>query len=85
MVADRQPQPVAEARAQTRAVRLYLQAKDSKRRRTRGLQVDVDQLEEAFVAVARSYGERHGISYAAWRELGVPAAVLRRAGIVRDR
>lgn len=49
------------------------------------LQADVDlsTYEDDFVAVAKSYGERKGISYAAWRELGVPAPVLKRAGITR--
>lgn len=46
-------------------------------------QVDLSALEEAFVASARAYGERKGISYAAWREVGVPAAVLKAAGIGR--
>lgn len=45
--------------------------------------VDVKGLEDEFVKVARSYGERKGISYAAWREAGVDAAVLKRAGISR--
>lgn len=40
-----------------------------------------DDLEAAFVTHAKSFGERHGISYAAWRETGVSAAVLRKAGI----
>ncbi len=40
-------------------------------------------IEEAFVAVAREYGERQGISYTTWREVGVDAAVLTRAGITR--
>ena len=31
----------------------------------------------------RSTRERKGISYAAWRELGVPADVLKKAGITR--
>lgn len=44
---------------------------------------DMESLEKAFVDVAREYSERKGISYMAWRELGVPAAVLRRAGIPR--
>jgi len=35
------------------------------------------------VAVAREYGERQGISYTTWREVGVDAAVLTRAGITR--
>lgn len=44
---------------------------------------DLDELESAFVAAAANYGERKGIAYAAWRELGVPAATLRAAGIGR--
>lgn len=45
--------------------------------------VDLDAIEAEFVAAAKGYGERKGISYAAWREVGVPAAVLKRAGIGR--
>ncbi len=45
--------------------------------------VDISELEDAFVEVAVSYSGRKGITYAAWREVGVPAAVLRRAGISR--
>jgi hypothetical protein len=45
--------------------------------------VDLSALEADFVDSARAYGERKGISYAAWRELGVSAAVLREAGIGR--
>lgn len=45
--------------------------------------VDLSQYEDDFVENAKSYGERKGISYQAWRELGVPAAVLKRAGITR--
>ena len=40
-------------------------------------------LEEDFVQAAKNYGDRKGISYAAWREAGVDAGVLRRAGIRR--
>ena len=43
--------------------------------------LDVGSYEEAFVAVAKSYSDRHGISYASWREVGVPAGVLTRAGL----
>jgi hypothetical protein len=46
---------------------------------------DMHNLEEAFIAVARDYGERKGLSYAAWRAGGVDADVLRRAGISRGR
>jgi hypothetical protein len=44
---------------------------------------DMGALEDAFVKAANEYGERKGISYAAWREVGVDAAVLKRAGISR--
>lgn len=47
--------------------------------------VDLDEAEAAFVEVAASYSERKGISYGAWREQGVPAAVLAKAGIRRTR
>ena len=45
--------------------------------------VDLSAYEDDFVDVAAGYGQRKGISYAAWRELGVPASVLKRAGITR--
>lgn len=44
---------------------------------------DLASLEKAFVKAARGYGERKGISYAAWRELGVAPDVLRQAKIGR--
>lgn len=48
-------------------------------------EVDLEQLENAYVDVAADYSERRGISYTAWREAGVPAAVLKRAGVRRTR
>lgn len=42
---------------------------------------DIESLEEAFVEVAAEYGSRKGIDYSTWREVGVPAEVLQRAGI----
>jgi hypothetical protein len=45
---------------------------------------DLASLEDEFVGAARPYSERKGISYAAWRELGVEASVLKRAGISRS-
>ncbi len=45
--------------------------------------VDMTTLEEGFVAAAGPYGQRKGITYAAWREAGVDPSVLRRAGIRR--
>lgn len=46
---------------------------------------DLEVLEVGFVDAAGSYSERKGISYTAWREAGVPAAVLKKAGIPRTR
>lgn len=40
-------------------------------------------LETGFVKVAKRYSESKGISYGAWREIGVPAATLKKAGISR--
>ncbi len=45
--------------------------------------VDIAAVESDFVAVAKSYGQRKGIDYATWRELGVPRAVLQKAGITK--
>jgi len=45
--------------------------------------VDLGQLENDFIAAAKAYGERKGITYATWREQGVDPAVLRSAGIRR--
>ncbi|MET0920989.1 MAG: hypothetical protein ABWY77_07300, partial [Acidimicrobiia bacterium] len=45
--------------------------------------VDMSAVEAAFVKTGATYAGRKGISYAAWRELGVPADVLKRAGITR--
>ena len=47
--------------------------------------VDLGALEKEFVGAAKGYGERKGITYAAWRAAGVDANVLRKAGIARTR
>jgi hypothetical protein len=44
---------------------------------------DIEALEAGFVEYAKAYSVRKGITYAAWREVGVPAAVLKEAGIRR--
>lgn len=46
-------------------------------------QVDISSLEDEFVGVAKSYSESKKLSYAAWRDVGVQPAVLKRAGITR--
>jgi len=45
--------------------------------------IDMSAREAEFVGVASSYSERKNISYASWRDVGVPASVLKRAGISR--
>lgn len=49
-----------------------------------GQTIDLTELEAEFVSVAASYAKRNGISYAAWREVGVDPSVLKSAGIKRS-
>lgn len=49
-----------------------------------GDEFDLGALEARFIDVAKTYAERKGISYGSWREVGVPAAVLSKAGISRS-
>ncbi len=51
---------------------------------TTDVSVDISKLEAGFTKVAKDYSARKKISYAAWRKLGVPAAVLSKAGITRS-
>ena len=44
-----------------------------------------EELTNGFVAHAKSYSKRKGISYTTWRHYGVPAEVLRRAGVPETR
>ena len=46
---------------------------------------DLVRLEADFVAHAAAYSERKGITYSAWRESGVSADALKKAGIRRTR
>lgn len=48
-----------------------------------GPAIDLDSLEAAFVEAAGPYAARKGLSYAAFREVGVQPAVLAKAGIRR--
>lgn len=50
-----------------------------------GEKIDLSGLEQGFVDAAAAYSARKGISYAAWRELGVEPGVLKRAGVSRSR
>lgn len=46
--------------------------------------VDISALEADFVAAVKGYSERKGISYAAWRQLGISPSLLSQAGISRN-
>jgi hypothetical protein len=46
---------------------------------------DLATIEAAFVSALKPYSERKEIGYAAWREAGVPAAILKQAGVKRTR
>jgi hypothetical protein len=42
---------------------------------------DVAALEQDFIKTAAEYSRRKGITYAAWREVGVAPSILKEAGI----
>lgn len=48
-------------------------------------EVDETELEAAFVGAAKEFSRRKKISYSVWREMGVPASVLKKAGIPQER
>lgn len=48
-----------------------------------GATVDLSALEKDFIKVARTYSQRQGITYTAWRKVGVEPGVLKAAGIDR--
>ena len=50
-----------------------------------GETIDLSALESEFVKVADAYGARKGIGYATWREVGVSAETLKKAGVSRSR
>lgn len=43
----------------------------------------VEILEAGFVQWAKIYSASHKITYTAWRQIGVPASMLKKAGITR--
>ncbi len=42
---------------------------------------DREAMEAEFIEIAKGYSERKGITREAWRAMGVPLSVLRRAGL----
>jgi hypothetical protein len=74
---------ISEERSPIREVELIQQRLDIDARLAQLDQAArLPELEEAFVNVAASWSKRSGISAAALREVGVPAGVLRRAGLL---
>lgn len=67
------------SRLQLRQERMNLQ--DELASKSEG--TDLGEFEDRFVEVAKEYGDRKGITYQAWREAGIDAAVLKRSGIRR--
>lgn len=43
----------------------------------------MEDLEKSFKDIVKDYSERKGVTYKAWREAGVPAKVLKDAGLSR--
>lgn len=41
----------------------------------------IEQYEKDFIASAKSYSQKNNIDYGSWRAVGVPARVLKKAGI----
>ncbi len=56
-------------------------------KRINGLEDPADPAaaEADFVKVAKGYAERKGITYSAFRDMGVPAATLAKTGVRRTR
>ena len=46
---------------------------------------NIEALEAGFLSHVAAYSERKGISYPAWREVGVAAATLKKAGVPEKR
>ena len=82
---DELPDEIAQAKPLKRVHLIQelmdLQAELAKEEET----VDISEVESEFIAIAAEYSGRKGISYAAWREVGVPASVLKAAGVARTR
>lgn len=79
-IAEKLPNANALTRVQLLQERMNLQAELE----AKSSVIDLTALEEEFINSARSYAERKGISYSAWREAGVDANVLKKAGIRRS-
>ena len=74
---------IAEETSPMKRLRLHAEKNQLVQRLAASGSEDADDVEKEFIAVAKSFSERRGIPYAAWREEGVPAKVLNEAGVTR--
>lgn len=83
---DRVTKQIEEATDPLEAVSLTQARLDIESQLARmGESENMAELEAGFVEYAQGYSDRKGISYTAWRQVGVPAATLRKAGIKETR
>jgi hypothetical protein len=87
-LAERIADAKAEAEAATGVARLQtlqnlrdLEAKKAAIEKQSVSKDELKELEADFVDAAAEYGESKGIDFQTWRQAGVPAAVLKKAGI----
>lgn len=84
-VTDLAEQVAAEQDPATRLELVQMRLDAERELATRETEESLDDIVADFTEIAKDYSERKGISYTAWRELDVPAAVLRDAGVPRTR
>ena len=77
-MADEHKAAIAAGRIEAAAVRDCLEALEALQ-----AEPDMTAVEAGFIEHAANYGARKGIAYATWREFGVAADVLNKAGITR--
>lgn len=75
-----EPSPLAEVQLIQERIDLEGELAQKEEQET----VDPDTYLDGFVEAAKPYSDRKGISYAAWRQLGVAPAILKQAGISRS-
>lgn len=73
------PERIAGTKNLVKRLLLIQQAQDMEAARTE--LVEQPDLEAAFIEIVGRFSEQNGISYWAWREFGVDAAVLKRGGL----
>lgn len=70
--------------AQTEDPMMRLKLRSQMRQSAAISEPDMEKITAEFVKIVVAYSERTGLTYADWREEGVPAAVLKQAGLRRN-